>query len=105
MVEREDGIITVSDIVQMIMPIVRASPVRRVILYGSYAKGTNTPESDVDLIIDSNGELKGIDFFVLSAEIAKALPIKSDIFEYREIKPNSAMYNEIAKDGVVIYAG
>jgi len=105
MSEREVVNITVSDIVQMITPIIKTSPVKRVILYGSYAKGTNTPKSDVDLIIDSNGELKGIDFFVLSAEIAKALPIKSDIFEYREIKPNSAMYNEIAKDGVVIYAG
>jgi len=104
MTEHDVITVTVSDIVQIITPIVKASPIRRVILYGSYAKGTNTPESDVDLIIDSYGELKGIDFFVLSAEIAKALPIKSDIFEYREIKPNSAMYNEIVKDGVVIYA-
>jgi len=104
MTECEAAMITISDITQMIMPIVKASPIKRVILYGSYAKGTNTSESDVDLIIDSNGELKGIEFFMLSAEIAKALPIKSDIFEYREIKPNSAMYNEIAKDGVVIYA-
>ena len=104
MAEHEVVMITVSDIAQMITPIVKASPVRRVILYGSYAKGTNTPESDVDLIIDSNGELKGIDFFVLSAEIAKTLPVESDIFEYREIRPNSAMYNEIARDGVVIYA-
>ena len=95
--------ITIDNITRMILPIVSKSPVKRVILYGSYAKGTSTPDSDVDLIIDSDGELKGIDFFVLSAEIAKALPIKSDIFEYREIKPNSAMYKEIERDGVVIY--
>jgi len=105
MTERDVVMMTVNEITQIITPIVKANPVRRVILYGSYAKGTNTPKSDVDLIIDCNGELKGIDFFVLSAEIAKALPIKSDIFEYREIKPQSAMYNEIARDGVVIYAG
>ena len=95
--------ITIGDITEMITPIIKPSPVRRVILYGSYAKGTSTPDSDVDLIIDSNGELKGMDFFVLSAEIAKVLPIKSDIFEHREIKPNSTMYDEIARDGVVIY--
>jgi len=104
MAECDAVMIAVSEITQIITPIVKASPVKRVILYGSYAKGTNTPESDVDLIIDSNGELKGIDYFVLSAEIAKALPMKSDIFEYREIKPQSAMYNEIARDGIVIYA-
>jgi hypothetical protein len=42
-------------------------------------------------------------FFSLSAKLASALPMKSDIFEYREIKPKSRMYDEIAKDGVVIY--
>jgi len=95
----------IDNIIQIITPILIKSPVKRVILFGSYAKETNTPDSDIDLIIDSNGELKGIDFFALSAEIAKALPMKSDIFEYREIKPNSAIFNEIAKDGVVIYGG
>jgi len=95
--------ISIEKIKRMITPVILKSPVKRVILYGSYAKGTNTPDSDIDLIIDSGGELKGMDFFVLSAEIAKALPIKTDIFEYREIKPNSAMYKEIERDGVVIY--
>jgi len=95
----------IDNVIQIITPILIKSPVKRVILFGSYAKELNTPDSDIDLIIDSNGELKGIDFFALSAEIARALPMKSDIFEYREIKPNSAMFNEIAKDGVVIYGG
>ena len=95
----------IDNVIQIITPILIKSPVKRVILFGSYAKELNTPDSDIDLIIDSNGELKGIDFFALSAEIARALPMKSDIFEYREIKPNSAMFNEIVKDGVVIYGG
>lgn len=29
----------------------REYPLRRVELFGSYAKGTNTPESDVDLLV------------------------------------------------------
>jgi predicted nucleotidyltransferase len=75
----------------------------RVILFGSYAKGTNTPNSDIDLVIDSNGQLRGIDFFVLSSELAQALPIKADIFELREINPNSTMYDVITQEGIVIY--
>ena len=94
---------TIDDVVRIITPIIYPSPVRRVILFGSYARGTNTPGSDIDLIIDSNGQLKGINFFALSSELARALPIEADIFEMREINPNSNMYDAIAKDGVVIY--
>ena len=95
--------VMVDDVVRIITPILQPSPVRRVILFGSYAKGTNTPNSDIDLIIDSNGQLRGIDFFALSSELAQALPIKADIFEMREISPNSNMYDVIAQEGVVIY--
>jgi len=96
-------LVTVDDITRAITPIVEASPVRRVTLFGSYAKGTNIQGSDVDLLIDSAGQLRGIGFFALSAKIAQALPIASDIFEEREIKPNSDMRRVIANEGVVIY--
>jgi len=95
--------VMIDDVVRIITPILQPSPVRRVILFGSYAKGTNTPNSDIDLIIDSNGQLRGIDFFALSSELSQALPIEADIFEMREINPNSNMYDAIAQEGVVIY--
>ena len=95
--------ITINDIVRIITPIIYSSPVRRVILFGSYARGANTPDSDIDLIIDSNGKLKGINFFALSSELARALPIEADIFEIREINPNSNMYDVIKQEGIVIY--
>jgi len=94
---------TIDDVVRIITPILHPSPVRRVILFGSYAKGTNTPNSDIDLIIDSNGQLRGIDFFSLSSELARALPIEADIFEMREINPNSDMYDVITQEGIIIY--
>lgn len=96
--------VSIDDITRVIAPIIEPSPVRRVILFGSYAKGTNTFDSDIDMVIDSNGQLKGIDFFILTSKLAKALPIESDIYEQREIKPNSPMYKAIMQEGVVIYA-
>ena len=94
---------TIDDIVRIITPIICSSPVRRVILFGSYARGANTPDSDIDLVLDSDGQLRGINFFALSCELAQALPIKADIFEMREINPNSNMYDAVAQEGVVIY--
>ena len=95
--------VMIDDVVRIITPILQPSPVKRVILFGSYAKGTNTEGSDIDLIIDSNGQLRGMDFFSLSSELARALPIEADIFEMREINPNSNMYEIITKEGVIIY--
>ena len=40
----------------------------RVIVFGSYAKGTSTENSDIDLVIDSAGFLRGINFFTAQAE-------------------------------------
>ena len=56
-----------------------ASPVRRVIVFGSYTRGTAAPDSDIVLAIDSGGELDGINFFVYSDKLAGMLLIKSDI--------------------------
>ena len=75
----------------------------RTIVFGSYAQGVATENSDIDMVIDSNGFLDGINFFVAQAEIAQSLPIESDIFELREIKEGSKMQSEILKSGVVIY--
>jgi predicted nucleotidyltransferase len=95
--------VTIDDVVRIITPIIDSSPVKRIILFGSYAKGTNTSDSDIDLVIDSNGQLKGIDFFALSSKMAQALPIEADIFELREIMPSSQMHEAITQEGVVIY--
>ena len=96
--------VSIDEITRIITPIIEPSPVKKVTLFGSYAKGTSTSSSDIDLIIDSEGQLIGIDFFSLTAELAKVLPIKSDIYEQREIKQNSTIFNEIEREGVIIYA-
>ena len=51
------------DIVKILVPIFMAFPIKKAILFGSYAKGTQTENSDIDLVIDSNGKIRGIDFF------------------------------------------
>lgn len=95
--------LTLTDISNKIKPIIEESPIQVVTVFGSFARGTNADGSDIDMVIDSHGALKGIDFFIWADKIARTLPIKSDIFEAREIKKESKLNNRIKKEGVVIY--
>ena len=95
--------LTISEIKNIITPIVSSYSVNRVILFGSYARGEAVENSDVDLIIDSNGQLNGFDFFGIAGLIIKKMPIKADVFEIREINNPSKMLDNIKKEGIVIY--
>ena len=94
---------TIDEIKNIITPLVSPYPISRVILFGSYARGDASESSDVDLIIDSEGRLSGFDFFGIAGLMIKKMPIKVDVFELREINRPSVMFDNISKEGVVIY--
>ena len=93
----------IDEIKNIIIPLVSPYPIRRVILFGSYARGNATVGSDVDLIIDSEGQLSGFDYFGIAGMIMKKMPIEVDVFELREINKPSLMFENINNEGVVIY--
>jgi predicted nucleotidyltransferase len=100
------GVYTLVDlksITTMLEPMFIKHGVIKAIVFGSYARGEATDDSDIDMVIDSKGFLRGINFFTAQYEIAKVIPIKSDIYEQREIKKGSFLENEILRDGVVVY--
>ena len=94
---------TVESIKQKLQPVFAQEPVHKVILFGSYAKGTATDTSDVDLIIDSQGKLIGLGFYRVLEEIVTLLDMDVDLLEISQIGVNSPLWNEIEKDGIVIY--
>ena len=95
--------LTVDEIRTIITPPVEPFPIVRVILFGSYAGGEATEESDVDLILDSKGTIDSWVFFGLIGKIAKNMPIKADVFELDEVKKPSEMFDNISNEGVIIY--
>ena len=57
----------------------KAAPVYRAVLFGSYAKGNATDKSDVNIVIDSKGELLNINFFGLLEDIRTQLNKRVDL--------------------------
>lgn len=94
---------TLEEIKQMLYPIFQTVSVYKAILFGSYAKGLATENIDIDIVIDSNGELLNIYFYGLLEEIIEKLGKKVDLIEISEIEKDSPIYKEIENEGVVVY--
>lgn len=82
-------------------PFFKKNGVRKAILFGSYAKGTAQPASDVDLWVDSG--LRGLSFFGLLEDVCRCVQCKVDLIDRADVIPGSAVDREIHNTGVVIY--
>ena len=69
---------TPADIQKIVSPIAAKYGVRRMYLFGSYATGKSTPESDVDLRIDK-GSVKGMQMAFLLSDLEDALRLPVDL--------------------------
>ena len=92
------------EIKNILYPIFIANSVYRAVLFGSYAKGGATDVSDIDIVIDSKGELLNINFYGLLEEIKEKLGKNIDLSEISEVKHNSPIYTAIQSEGVLLYA-
>lgn len=84
-------------------PIFERYPVDIAIIFGSYVKGTNREDSDIDIYIDTNGCLKGLDFVGLLEELTSTLKKDIDLFDSSHIEVESKIKDSIHAEGVIIY--
>ncbi len=98
-----EKIYTIEEIKSMLEDILKDQPVYQVILFGSYANKNATKKSDIDLLIDTNSELKGFALLKLICKIKEKMQKEIDGFEKYEILENSLIDREIKKTGVVVY--
>lgn len=107
-----NNILTIEDISEVIQKIAKKYNLKRVSLFGSYARGEATEESDIDLyIIDSPNSYAGMSWGVFSMieELEKTLNKRVDVIFPRQIKKSWDMlgtrllYKNIKDDEVVLY--
>ena len=72
-------------------------------LHGSLAMGCFHPEkSDIDLIVVGGKDFDLTDVLCIAEELHCALGKPVDVYELREINPQSAFYDTILAEGVQI---
>ena len=99
--DEEHGILTVDGIRASCAEILKDYPVSFCYLFGSYAKGKASPESDVDLLISS--DVTGLRFYELTEKLREALHKKVDLLDVKQLTGNAELLNEVLKDGIRIY--
>ena len=67
--------------------------VRRLALFGSYARGDQKPDSDVDILVDIDPSV-GLEFVTLAEQIEHLLELPVELVSRRAIKPNKLKYIE-----------
>ena len=101
LIDRETGQLTITQIKELVTPILRRHGVARAVLFGSYARGEQTDQSDVDIAIDE-GEVRGLAFFKLQNELTEALHKQVDLQSLNG--GNSKFLNNVRKDAIELYA-
>ncbi len=78
-------IYTIDDIKKILKKSLINTKVDKAILFGSYAKGEANENSDIDLLIDSNGKVVGFEFFGILQTLIDSFKKDIDLIEKKEI--------------------
>lgn len=101
LIDESHGILTVEKIKEICTEIFSSHNVDYCYLFGSYAKGKATENSDIDLLVCT--EITGIAFYDLVEILREKLNKKVDILNLQQLNENLDLVNEILKDGIKIY--
>lgn len=90
----------IDEIRKKILPILKSHEVKKAGIFGSFARGDVSGESDIDILVDIPGDISLLDFIGLKLEIEDAIGKKVDLVEYDTIKP--AIRKKILDEQTVI---
>ena len=94
-------IYTLCQLTNLLTPLFSKYDIYKAVLFGSYANGTATEKSDIDILVDSG--LHGLRFVGFLEELQRCLNKEVHLFDVHHIQANSKIDFEIQRTGVVIY--
>jgi hypothetical protein len=83
---------TLEEIKEKALPILKEAGVTRSSIFGSYVRGEQKSDSDIDILVDLPKSKSLFDFVGLQLELEDVLNKKVDLVEYVTIKPRLRQY-------------
>ena len=95
---------TVEEIKTKLTPIFKEKGIEKAILFGSYAKGEATEDSDIDIAAYVNNDMSILDFCEIADDVINRLKKEVDFLYADDIIPDGEIDLALQRDGVLIYA-
>ena len=94
--------LTIEEIKALIAPFAKKYGVDSIYVFGSYARGEATDDSDVDFLVFGGENFKRTYVFALAEDVRSALGKDVDMFEISEINTDSDFYSTIMREKVLV---
>lgn len=82
-----------------IKELVRRYHAEYALLFGSYARGDATPESDVDVVVIGGANFKKMNIFAFAEDLRAMTGKAVDAFEICEIDKGTPFYDAVMREG------
>ncbi len=84
-----------------IIPILKKHEVKKSSIFGSFARGENDKDSDIDILVDLKNGKTLLDLIGLEMELEKKTKKRVDLLTYNSINP--LLKESILRDEIKIY--
>ena len=94
--------ITIDEIIGVIKPLAEKYHIKDVYIFGSYARGEATQNSDIDFLIYGDQNFIPTSVLVFAEELRILFKKDIDVFEINEVNKGSSFYEAIMRDRIKI---
>ena len=96
------SVLSLDEIVNMIRPLLLKYNVESALLFGSYARGEATANSDIDVMIIGGAAFLPRNVFALAEDLRELSGRNVDMFEIREVERETKLYETVCREGIRI---
>lgn len=72
------------------------------VLFGSYARGDATADSDLDVVVFGGSRFKKTNIFAFAEDLRELTGKDADVFEICEVNTGTPFYESLMKEGIRI---
>lgn len=89
-------------LIENIKTYLKSTPINKAWIFGSFSRGEETPQSDLDILVEMKRDAKmGFGFFKMIGDLERISGRSVDLVEYNMLDPHVASF--VNKDRMLIY--